>query len=134
MLNANNYIQYTHHSNAFWNFGISRKCKSLEFLTNFKHKLDYKELCCNEYAIPLLVEYTNKNYLNWDTLSLNKNAISILKDNIDRINWDNLSLNINAIELLKEWKEDQPHLSYPNDKQAKACLALCGNYIRRESK
>jgi hypothetical protein len=32
-----------------------------------------------------------------------------------------------AIELLKEWKEDQPHLSYPNDKQAKACLALCGN-------
>ena len=125
------YIQYTHHSNAFWNLGISRKCKSLEFLTNFKHKLDYKELCCNEYAIPLLAEYTNKNYLNWDTLSLNKNAISILKDNIDRINWDNLSLNINAIDILKSHKDK---INYENLALNSNAIELLEEYIINNKK
>ena len=32
-----------------------------------------------------------------------------------------------AMQLLKEWKEEQPHLSYSNVKQANACLALAGN-------
>lgn len=63
------YKQYTYNTYVFWTIVISRKCKSLDFLTNFKHNLDYKELCCNEYTIP------------------------ILKANIDKINWDNLSLN-----------------------------------------
>ena len=99
------YKQYTYDSNVFWTIVISRKCKSLDFLTNFKHNLDYKELCCNEYAIPLLAEYTDKNNLDWDTLSLNKNAIPILKDNIDKINWEKLSLNSNAIDILKSHKD-----------------------------
>ena len=99
------YKQYTYNTDVFWTIVISRKCKSLDFLTNFKHNLDYKELCCNEYAIPLLAEYTDKNNLDWDTLSLNKNAIPILKDNIDKINWEKLSLNSNAIDILKSHKD-----------------------------
>tara|TARA_Y100000389_G_scaffold27660_1_gene23726 strand:+ start:274 stop:570 length:297 start_codon:yes stop_codon:yes gene_type:complete len=50
------YKKYTYDTNVFWTIVISRKCKSLDFLTHFKHNLDYKELCCNEYAIPLLAE------------------------------------------------------------------------------
>ena len=39
--------------------------------------------------------------INWDNLSLNINAIELLKNNQDKINWDNLSLNINAMNILK---------------------------------
>jgi hypothetical protein len=49
--------------------------------------------------------------VNWHQLSGNVNAISILKDNLDKINWDYLSRNINAIEILESnlgkinWKQ-----------------------------
>ena len=41
--------------------------------------------------------------INWNYLSLNPNAIELLKENKDKINWNNLSSNPNAIGLLKEY-------------------------------
>ena len=43
----------------------------------------------------------NPNKIDWVDLSLNINAIEILKDNVDKIDWDLLSENVNAIEILK---------------------------------
>jgi hypothetical protein len=40
--------------------------------------------------------------LNWGNLSLNPNAIDLLRENPDRIHWRNLSRNPNAIELLRD--------------------------------
>jgi uncharacterized protein YlzI (FlbEa/FlbD family) len=40
--------------------------------------------------------------LNWQNLSLNPNAIDLLRENPHRIHWQNLSLNPNAIDLLRE--------------------------------
>jgi len=125
------YKQRNYDSNVFWTIVISRKCKSLEFLTHFKYKLDYKELSCNEYAIPLLAEYTDKNYLDWDKLSLNINANSILKNNIDRINWDNLSLNINAIDILKSHKDK---INYENLALNSNAIKLLEDYITNNNK
>ena len=34
-----------------------------------------------------------------------------------------------AVELLKEWKDENPHLAYPNDKQSKACAALLSDDV-----
>ena len=62
--------------------------------------LDLYYLSLNPNAIDLLKE--NKKYINWSALSYNKNAIDLLKDNLDKINWDYLSANSNAIELLRE--------------------------------
>ena len=49
-----------------------------------------------------LRDWINIDKLNWDLLSLNPNAIELLKENPDKINWDWLSYNPNAIELLNE--------------------------------
>ena len=49
-----------------------------------------------------LRDWVNINKINWDGLSINPNAIELLKENQDKINWENLSFNINAISLLKE--------------------------------
>jgi hypothetical protein len=43
----------------------------------------------------------NIDYIYWVSLSLNPNAIDLLKANIDKINWGSLSSNPNAIDLLK---------------------------------
>jgi len=37
--------------------------------------------------------------IDWDYLSLNKNAIELLKDNRDKINWYNISYNPSIFEL-----------------------------------
>ena len=37
--------------------------------------------------------------INWETLSLNINAISILEDNLDKIHWRLLSLNKGRMEI-----------------------------------
>ena len=42
------------------------------------------------------------NNIDWDYLSINPNAIGLLKDNLDKIDWYWLSQNPNAVELLKE--------------------------------
>ena len=49
-----------------------------------------------------LRDWININKINWNNLSLNPNAIELLKENKNKINWNYLSLNENAIELLKE--------------------------------
>lgn len=125
------YKRNNYDNNVFWNIIISRKCKSLEFLTYFKNYLDYKELCCNEYAIPLLAECTNRNHLDWDRLSLNINATPILANNIDRINWDNLSLNINAIDILKSHKDK---INYENLALNSNAIELLEEYITNNTK
>jgi hypothetical protein len=52
-----------------------------------------------------LRDWVDINKLNWESLSLNPNAIELLKENKDKINWINMSINPNAIELLKENKD-----------------------------
>ena len=49
-----------------------------------------------------LRDWVNIDKLNWNNLSLNPNAIEILKRNLNRIDWGLLSANPNAIEILKE--------------------------------
>ena len=44
----------------------------------------------------------NKDKLNWRYLSLNPNAIELLKENPDKIDWVILSRNPNAIKLLEQ--------------------------------
>ena len=53
----------------------------------------------------------NQDKINWDNLSNNQNAISLLKKNKNKINWSCLSLNKNAIELLEKNK-DKLYWSY----------------------
>ena len=66
-------------------------------------KLDWDMLSINPNAINLLKE--NPNKINWKYLSMNPSAIELLKENKDKIYWYNLSSNPNAIELLKENKD-----------------------------
>ena len=40
--------------------------------------------------------------LDWNTLSMNLNAIPILEKNLDKVNWFNLSQNPNAIHILEK--------------------------------
>ena len=63
-------------------------------------KINWDGLSINPNAIELLKK--NQNKINWDNLSLNSNAIELLKKNKDKIYWFQLSGNPNAIELLKE--------------------------------
>ena len=64
------------------------------------NNLDLYYLSINPNAIDLLKE--NKNYINWSALSYNINAIEILKENLHKINWFYLSSNPNVIEILKD--------------------------------
>jgi len=51
-----------------------------------------------------LRDWIDINKINWNYLSLNPNAIELLKENQDKINWCFLSSNPNAIKLLKKIK------------------------------
>jgi hypothetical protein len=75
----------------------------------------YKEICGNPNAIDLLTEriaYENSlgleeynklsNKVNWEYLSMNPNAIELLRANPSKIDWRALSMNPNAIDLLRE--------------------------------
>ena len=64
------------------------------------NKINLYNLSLNPNAIELLKE--NQDKIDWDFLSFNTNAIEMLKENQDKINWYYLSANSNAIELLKE--------------------------------
>ena len=46
-----------------------------------------------------LRDWIDKNKLNWNYLSYNKNAIELLKENPEKIDWDYLSLNPAIFEL-----------------------------------
>jgi hypothetical protein len=51
-----------------------------------------------------LLDWIDKDKIDWLNLSLNPNAIALLRENPDKINWVHLSSNVNAeaIALLKE--------------------------------
>lgn len=67
-------------------------------------KINWNYLSVNKNAISVLEK--NPDRINWSCLSVNKNAISILENNIDKINWEFLSSNVNIIELdFKSLKE-----------------------------
>jgi hypothetical protein len=59
---------------------------------------DYNEF--SRYMTDSITLQENKDKLNWDNLSENKNAIHLLTNNEDKINWRRLSLNTGAIDLL----------------------------------
>jgi hypothetical protein len=63
-------------------------------------KINWDYLTINPNAVSLLQENQDKIY--WPNLSKNPNAIDLLKENQDKIYWLNLSKNPNAIDLLKE--------------------------------
>ena len=58
-----------------------------------KDKLDWRSLSKNPCAMDLLK--ANQDKIDWYWLSLNPNAIDLLKENQDKINWNNLSYNLN---------------------------------------
>ena len=75
----------------------------------------YDEICGNPNAIDLLkkrVAYENRlgveeynklsNKVNWEYLSMNPNAIELLRANPSKIDWRALSMNPKAIDLLRE--------------------------------
>ena len=64
-----------------------------------KDKIDWRYLSLNPNAIDLLK--ANPDKIIWWYLSLNPNAIDLLKANQDKIDWHCLSQNRNAINLLK---------------------------------
>src|SRR5438445_6925211 len=58
-----------------------------------------------EQKYPVIVKckhQVNPKEISWARLSMNPNAIELLKQNPDKINWLYLSGNPNAIELLSE--------------------------------
>ena len=63
---------------------------------DFKKKINYARLSFNSSAIHLIekwVEEGKDNFVNWDNLSRNQNAIDLLDRNQHFIDWDNLSGN-----------------------------------------
>jgi hypothetical protein len=63
-------------------------------------KLDWENLSLNPNAIEMLKE--NPDKIEWGYLASNPNAIDLLKANLDKIEWGYLSENPSAIELLEE--------------------------------
>ena len=61
-----------------------------------------------------LLNWIQKDKLNYDNLSSNHKAVQLLEQNPDKINWNNLSQNPNAIHLLQQNPEkiDWDILSY----------------------
>ena len=47
------------------------------------------------------------NAIDWEVLSSNPNAISILERNIDKINWSKLSYNKGVNKLNYQWLKDR---------------------------
>jgi len=59
----------------------------------------FSEMLPTKYV---LLDWIDKDKLDWDYLSYNPNAIELLKTNIKKINWKNVYENPNAIDLLKD--------------------------------
>jgi hypothetical protein len=52
----------------------------------------------------VLLDWIDNEWLSWDILSANPNAIDLLENNQDKINWYMLCINPNAIDLLDDNK------------------------------
>ena len=57
------------------------------------------------YPVYKLLDWIDVKKLDWNYLSMNPNAIELLRANQDKINWNYLSGNKNAIELLEANKD-----------------------------
>lgn len=57
-------------------------------------------ICGNPNHVDLIYDCP-KEYINWDSISKNPNAIPLIEQNFDKINWEYLSLNPNAIHILE---------------------------------
>ena len=55
----------------------------------------------NKNAINIL--QNNLDKINWPNLSINENAIGILRDNLDNVNWDMVSQNKNISSFLLDY-------------------------------
>ena len=64
-----------------------------------QYKIDWSSLSINQNAIDILKENIDK--IDWHMLSENVNAIDILHDNLDKVNWYELSRNKSAIDILR---------------------------------
>jgi hypothetical protein len=73
----------------------------------------------------VLLDWIDKDKIDWSYLSQNPNAIDLLQDNQDKINWSQLCLNPNAIKLLKERIKYENNLDYNKYKE----LVILGNSI-----
>ncbi len=63
----------------------------------------FKDLLFNKFmSIYKLLDWIDISKINWNNLSENYNAISILEKNIDKVDWNNLSENYNAISILEK--------------------------------
>jgi len=72
----------------------------------------FAEILPSKYV---LLDWIDKDKLNWELLSKNPNAIDLLKENIDKIDrsmWSILSANPNAIDLLKDKINYEKSLTY----------------------
>ena len=67
-----------------------------------KDKLDWFWLSANPNAIDLLKENISKSNIHWKFISSNPNAIDLLLDNKHKIHWVELCNNPSAIDLIKE--------------------------------
>ena len=59
----------------------------------------------------VLLDWIDKDKLDWDSLCLNLNAIDLLENNQDKVNWSKLSSNHNAIDLIKKQIEYENSLT-----------------------
>jgi hypothetical protein len=59
-----------------------------------------------------LRDWIDINKLDWDMLSLNPNAIELIKANQDKIDWDNLSYNPAIFELDYEKMKENNQETY----------------------
>ena len=69
--------------------------KDFHYIIDNELDFCWSELCLNLDAITLLEKNKDLDIIDWKTLSLNPNAIELLKENQDKIDWDELSLNPN---------------------------------------
>ena len=86
---------------------LSINHNAIPILEMFEDELDMDILAQNPYAIHIIKRNLHKlSFSGWYCLSTNRNAISILRENIDKIHPHGISKNKNGIEILKEY----PHL------------------------
>ena len=64
----------------------------------YPEHIDWNHVSANPSAISLLE--ANPEKINWRELSRNPEAIHLLEKNLDKIDWDYLSFNTNAVPLL----------------------------------
>ena len=92
---------------------LSLNPAAIELLRNNKNKIDWNKLSLNKNIISFLYDNDNDDddnddddddieKLNWDNLSKNSGAISLLGKYPRYINWSNMSANSKGIKLLCE--------------------------------